>query len=174
MKTVRKTLVVLPILLFILACQAVTRPIDQAKGAAGTAAAIATQAGEFVTQASGLATNVAPFETLMPNPSAMPELPNNLFDPKSPPLSEWKGIPIMPSASAGDESDGMYVFRVAATSQEIQDYYNAQLKGLGWDMVFSFPMGDTAVLTYSKGDQVASVTIMPSEGEDMIVMITLQ
>ena len=35
MSNYRKTLIVIPILIFILACQAVTRPIDQVKDTAG-------------------------------------------------------------------------------------------------------------------------------------------
>lgn len=175
MSNIRKSLVVIPVLLFILACQAVTRPIEQVKDTAGTAAAFATQAGQVVTQVSGLATEVAPFKTLMPDPSAMPEFPSgNPFDPQSPPLSEWKGIPIMPQASAGEESDGMYVFKTGATSQEIQDFYNTQLPSLGWETTVSLPLEGTAILLYSKGNQVLSVTIMPTEGEETIVMITMQ
>lgn len=174
MKTLRKTLIVIPMLVFILACQAVTRPIEQVQDTAGTAAAYATQAGEVVTQVSGLATEFAPFETLMPDPSAMPEFPGNTFDPQSPPLAEWNGIPVMPQASAGDESQGMYVFKIDATSQEIQDYYNAQLPDLGWETTFSLPMEGTAILLYNKGSQVLSITIMPADGEETIVMITMQ
>jgi hypothetical protein len=174
MKTLRKTLIVIPMLVFILACQALTRPLEQVKDTTGTAAAYATQAGEVVTQVSGLATEIAPFETLMPDPSAMPEIPGNIFDPQSPPLSEWNGIPIMPQASAGEESEGMYVFKIAATSQEIQDFYNAQLPNLGWETTVSLPMEGTAILLYSKGSQMLSVTIMPAESKETIVMITLQ
>lgn len=175
MKTLRKTLIIIPMLVFILACQALTRPLEQVKDTTGTAAAYATQAGEVVTQVSGLATEFAPIETLMPNPSAMPEFPSgNPLDPQSPPLSEWNGIPVMPQASAGDESQGMYVYKIAATSQEVQDFYNAKLADLGWETTVSLPMEGTAILLYSKGNQVLSITIMPSEGEETIVMITLQ
>ena len=169
MKTLRKTLIVIPMLVFILACQAVTRPIEQVQDTAGTAAAYATQAGEVVTQVSGLATEFAPFETLVPN------IPGgNPLDPQSPPLSEWNGIPVMPQASAGEESDGMYVFKIAATSQEIQDFYNAKLADLGWETTVSLPMEGTAILLYTKDNQVLSITIMPAESEGTIVMITVQ
>jgi hypothetical protein len=175
MKTLRKTLIVIPMLVFILACQAVTRPIEQVQDTAGTAAAYATQAGEVVTQVSGLATEFAPFETLIPDPSAMPEFPSgNPFDPQSPPLSEWKGIPVMPQAIAGEESQGMYVFKIDAASQEIQDFYNAQLPDLGWETTVSLPMEGTAILLFTKGNQVLSITIMPAESDGTIVMITLQ
>ncbi|MBV6467902.1 MAG: hypothetical protein PGMFKBFP_03275 [Anaerolineales bacterium] len=174
MKNLRKLLVTIPVLVFILACQAVTRPFDQAKNTASTAAAFATQAGSFVTQASGFATEIAPFETLMPNPSAMPELPSgNPLDPKSPPLSEWKGIPIMPQASAGEELEGMYTFKVAADSKEIQDFYDKQLTDLGWESSFSMPVAGTSMFLFTKGDQVLTITVMPSDAGGAIVMLTL-
>ena len=36
------------------------------------------------------------------------------------------------------------------------------------------PLAGTAILLYTKGNQVLSITIMPSEGSDATVMITLQ
>lgn len=174
MSNFRKSIIVIPVLLFILACQAVTRPVQQVQDTAGTAAAFATQAGAIVTQVSGLTTEVAPFETLLPNPSAMPSIPENFFDPQSPPLSEWNGIPVMPQASAGEESEGMYTYKIAATTQEIQDFYKSKLPDLGWQESFSMPLEGTAILLYAKGNQVLSVTIMPSDGSDTIVLITMQ
>ena len=174
MSNLRKSLIVIPVLLFILACQTISRPVQQAQDAAGTAAALATQAGDFVTQVSDFATNVVPIETLFPDPSALTGIPDNPFDPQSPPLAEWKGIPIMSQATAGEETEGMYVYKIAAATQEIQDFYKAQLPGLGWEESFSMPMEGTAILLYAKGNQVLSITIMPTEGSDTIVMITLQ
>lgn len=169
MKTLRKTLIVIPVLLFILACQAVTRPVEQVQDTAETAAAFATQAGEMVTQVSGLATDVAPMQTIMP---VLPS--GNPLDPQSAPLSEWKGIPVMPQASAGDESEGMYIYKVAATLDEIQEFYDTKLPDLGWEESFSLPIEGTAILLYTQGSQVLSITILSEEGGEMLVMITLQ
>jgi hypothetical protein len=174
MSNLRKSIIVIPVLLFILACQAVTSPVQQAQDTVGTAAAFATQAGQIVTQVSDLTTEVAPFETLFPDPSAMPDIPANIFDPQSPPLAEWNGIPVMPQAIAGEESEDIYAYKVAATTQEIQDYYKSELADLGWEESFSMPMQGTAILLYAKGNQVLSITIMPVEGSDTIVMITMQ
>jgi hypothetical protein len=166
---IRRSLIVIPALLFILACQAVTRPVQQVQDAGATAAAFATQAGEMATQVSGFATEIVPIQTFVP------DLPGgNPLDPQSPPLSEWNGIPIMPQAGAGDESEGMYVFKVAATSEEIQEFYKTQLPNLGWEASFSIPAEGTAILLYSKNEQVLSITIMTSQGEDAIVMLNLQ
>ncbi len=169
MSNYRKTLVVLPVLIFILACQTLTRPIQQAQDTAATAAA-------FATQASGLASEVAPFETFIPNPSEAPGVPGNIFDPQSAPLSEWNGIPVMPQAIAGEESEEMYAFKVAATAQDVEAFYAAQLPPLGWEKSVSMPLGDTAILVYlvyTKGNETLSITVMPMETGELIVLLTL-
>jgi hypothetical protein len=174
MSNIRKSLVVVPALLFVLACQAISNPIQQVQDTAGTVAAIATQGGQIITQVSGLTTNIPPIETILPNASALPNIPDDIFNPQSQPLPEWNGIPVMPQASAGDESDGMYVYRIAATSEDIQDYYKTKLPDLGWESSFSMPMAGTAIMIYTKGNQVLSITVMPTDGTDLIVMITLE
>ena len=110
----------------------------------------------------------------MANPSLVPDLPSgNPLDPQSPPLTEWKGIPIMLSASAGDEVDTIYSFKVDATSAEIEAFYKKNLEDLGWENGFSMPMDVTAILLFTKGNQTLTITIMPSESGGMIVMLTL-
>jgi hypothetical protein len=174
MSNLHKSLIAIPTFLFILACQAISSPIQQVQDTAGTAAALATQGGLIITQVSGFATYVVPIETILPDPSALPNIPSDIFDPQSTPLPEWNGIPVMPQASAGDESDGIYVYKIAVTSQEIQDFYNAKLSDLGWESSFSLPMVGTTIMMYSKENQVLSITIMPTDGSDLIVMITLE
>jgi hypothetical protein len=48
------------------------------------------------------------------------------------PASEWKGIPIMPGAVAGEGDEEGYVFTIRATPQQVQDYYQLELGKLGW------------------------------------------
>ncbi len=170
----RKSLIAISALLFILACQAIGNPIQQAQNMAGTASVLGTEIVEQVTQVSEYAPNIPPMETTLPIPSAFPNIPENIFEPQSPPLSEWNGIPVMEQASAGDESDGMYVYRIAATSEEVQDFYKTKLPDLGWESSFSIPMAGTALMIYTRDNQVLSITILPTEGSDLIVMITLE
>lgn len=172
MNNFRKTLIVIPAILFILACQVINRPIQQLEDTAGTAAAFATQGGQIVTQVSGLTTHIAPIETMIP--SDLPGIAEDFLNPQSPPLSEWKEIPIMPQAIAGDESDGYYVYRIASTSDEIQDFYKTKLTELGWESSFSLPMAGTAILVYTKDEQVITITIMPTDTSDMLVMIAME
>ena len=105
----------------------------------------------------------------MANPSLVPDLPSgNPLDPQSPPLAEWKGIPIMPSASAGDEVDMVYSFKVDASDAEIKEFYQKNLEDLGWKMDFDM----SSILLFTKGNQTLTITIMPSEG-GTIVLLTL-
>ena len=166
MSNYRKNLIVIPVLIFVLACQAVMRPIEEAQGGVSTAAAFATEIGGYATQASDLATQAAPLSTLMANPSFVPG--GNPLDPQSPPLTEWKGIPIMPSASAGDDVDMVYSFKVDASDAEIKEFYQKNLEDLGWKMDFDM----SSILLFSKDNQTLTITIMPSEG-GTIVLLTL-
>ena len=176
MSNYRKTLIVVPILIFVLACQAVMRPVEQAQGGVSTAAAVATELGGYATQAADLATQAAPIATIMANPSVMPNIPfGNPLDPQSPPLTEWNGIPIMPAAVAGDEADGgVYAFKIDAMVEEIVAFYEKNLEDLGWEKGVSMPMDMVAVLLFTKDNKTLTITIMPSEGYGTIVMFTLQ
>ena len=166
MSNKRKMLIVIPVLLFILACQTLTRPVQEVKDVAGTAAALATQAQDFVTQAAGLTTEIPSLGTNIPL--------GNVFDPKSPPLSEWQGIPVMPQAMAGEESEGLYVYKVTVTAKEVEDFYAAQLPSLGWTSEFSMPAtGGIAILMYSKDSQTLSITVTTRQ-DSVLVMLTLQ
>ena len=80
----------------------------------------------------------------------------------------------MPQAIVGDESDGYYVYRIASTSEEIQDFYKTKLPELGWESSFSLPLAGTAILVYTRDEQVVTITIMPTDTSDMLVMIAME
>ena len=65
--------------------------------------------------------------TVTPVPSPLP--PSRT--PASHPTKEWKGIPVMPGATAGEGDEEGYVFTIHATSQQVQDYYQVELARLG-------------------------------------------
>jgi hypothetical protein len=101
--------------------------------------------------------------TVIPAPSPLP--PSRT--PASHPTKEWKGIPVMPGATAGEGDEEGYVFTIHATSQQVQDYYQVELARLGWQpsdlqnsnssVLLSFTDSTTATLTVSilvKGDEV--------------------
>lgn len=169
----RRLLMLIPLLALALACQALMRPVNEAQNLARTAEAVATQAIEMATEAVPLATTFAIPTENPENPATLPPEgtpgSGNIFDPQGPPLSDWKGIPVMPQAVAGEEVEAIYSFRVNATIQEVRDFYTAQLPPLGWKSTFS---GDLPILVFMKDNQTLSVTIT-EQANGTIVFLAL-
>jgi hypothetical protein len=122
-----------------------------------------------------------PEETLQALPSAMPTVEalatqfGNTLNPQGTPAQEWKGVPVMPQAIAGQEfsDSNTYSFRVNATAQEIQSFYNQQLTALGWSQPFEIPLeAQGGFLFFEKNNSVLTIFITPSEGS-MVVLLTL-
>lgn len=166
MSRISRVLLLVLLIVFMLACNFVTRPLNQAQDAVETVQSLAT---------------AIPLETLQAFPSAIPNIdpsaiPNleNMADPQSEPLSEWNGIPIMPAATAGDESTGIYSYKADATVTEVFDYYKAEMVAQGWTEFFSMPdTGSGALMTFEKDDHLATITIT-SEGNGVLVFLTYQ
>jgi hypothetical protein len=174
MKQTRILILVIPLLLFVLACRAVMAPIDQAKNVGSTAEAAATQISDLATQAGGFATDISPFATALANPTGDAIMPNGIFDPKDPPLKEWKGVPIMPEAIAGNESVEMYSYTIKSELKAVEEFYASQLTSLGWSTVVNMPaQSGSSVLIYQKDGQTLSVTITTLE-DHLLVLLTLQ
>lgn len=155
------------VVLFALACNFVTRPFNEAQQAVETVQSLAT---------------AMPLETLQALPSALPDLGiptgmpdiGNMADPKDAPLSEWNGIPVIPSATAGNEASGIYSFKAAATPTEVFDYYKAEMVKLGWEEFFSMPdTGSGAILTFQKEPNLATITVT-ADGDGSLVFLTYQ
>ena len=178
-----KYLLLFLLILFVLACNAVTQPLNQAQDLAATAQSIASALPVETLQA--LATQVAtqiPVETLQALPSMAPRLEavasqlpdiSNFFNPEGTPVSEWRGVPVMPQATAGQEfaESNTYSFKVDATVKEAQDYYTAELAKLGWTSSFSMPGNETvAVLTFQKENQFLTVTITETNGAVVVLL----
>jgi hypothetical protein len=79
------------------------------------------------------------------------------------PLADWKGIPIIPEAVAGQQvDDGAYEFRIPVDygldMQAIETYYNDKLKSLGWNLADSRWAG----MKFTKDKNILLVTIAPT------------
>jgi hypothetical protein len=179
MSRLNKFISITILVLFILACNFVTQPIEDVQNVAGTAQSIASALPMETLQA--LASQVAsqiPAETLQALPSVAPSLEalattfGNMFDPQGTPVEAWREIPIMPQATAGQEFDGgTYSFKANATVQEVQNYYNEQLAGLGWDQTFSSPAdANGAVMLFSKDSSILTITIASTEGSTVVIL----
>jgi hypothetical protein len=176
MSRLSKIVLVFVIVVFVLACNFVTQPINDAQHLAQTAQALGTALPIETLQALGSA---IPAETLQALSSAVPSLEalatdfGNLFDPQGTPVQEWNGIPIMPQAIAGQEfsENNSYSFKATVTAKEVQDFYNGELTALGWTQPFSFPVeAEGGILTFQKDNSTLLITITVSEGSTVVLL----
>lgn len=166
-------LLVVPLML---ACNFITQPFSQARDTVATAQALATAIP--VETLMALPTEMGELmPTLEAGMTAMPDLGSlgNMFDPSGEPVAEWKGIPVMPQAVAGQEfpDNTSYSYRVPAKLEEVTKFYEDALKLGGWQSMFSMPpANDSAVLIYT-GDKGAAltITITPSFDQDGLIVI---
>lgn len=182
MSRLSKFLSLTVVVVFLLACNFVTQPIRDAQNLAETAQSVTTLIPVETLQAlPTFIPSVIPEETLEALPSALPTVEalatdfGNSLNPQGTPVQEWRGIPIMPQATAGEEfsATDTYSFRVNATAQEIQGFYNQELSALGWNQPFEVPLeAEGGFLFFQKEDSVLTVFITPSEGS-VVVLLTL-
>ena len=177
-----KILSLMILLVFLLACNFVTQPINDAQNLAQTAQSVASSLPMETLQAAATAiASAIPQETLQALPSAIPSLEGlateigNMFDPQGTPVQEWNGIPIMPQATAGQDfsANSSYSFKFTGTTKEVQDFYNEKLTALGWTQPFSFPVEDEGgILTFQKDNTTLLVTITASDGTVVVLLTT--
>jgi hypothetical protein len=178
MSRLSKVLSLTVVIVFLLACNFVTQPINEAQELAKTAQALGTAIPIETLQALP---SLIPAETLQALPSSIPTFEaiatqfGNYFDPQGTPVQEWKGIPIMPQATAGQEfsENDSYSFRAPVTVKEVQDFYNEKMTALGWNQPFSFPLEENGgIIVFQKEGSVLTLTITSSEGL-VVVLLTL-
>lgn len=171
MSRVSKILMLLFLVIFVLACNVVTQPINEAQDAVETVQSLATALPIETLQALPSA---LPMETIEAVASNIPDLENfNYFDPQGAPVAEWEGIPIMPQATAGQEfaDTNTYSFKTDATPQEVQEFYDSQLTDLGWSSVFSLPVSDDGgILSFSNESNFITVTISKIDSTTIVVI----
>jgi len=170
MSRLTKYLLVFVLIVFILACNTVTKPIKDVQNVAGTAQSFASAMPLETLQS--LATNM-PVQTLESVASQMPDF-GNMFNPQGEPVAEWNGVPIMTQATAGQEHDkSNYSFKFTGTAKEASDFYNTEMVKLGWSSMFSMP-GDAngAILAFQKDSKLMTVTIVTTDNQT-VVLLTL-
>lgn len=167
------------LLLFILACNAVTQPIEDVQNLAGTAESFASAMPLETLQA--VASQI-PVETLQALPSALPTVEvlatsfadiGDMFNPQGTPVSEWNGVPVMPQATAGQEfaETGTYSYKVNATVAEAQEFYNSQLTASGWTSLFNSPAENNGtVQVFQKDESFLTITIMDVQGQVLVLL----
>lgn len=179
MSRVSKILSLTVLVLFLLACNLVTEPLREAQNLAETAQSVTTFIPVETLQALP---SVIPAETLQALPSAIPTLEiissaipdfENIFNPEGTPAEEWRGIPVMPQATAGQEfgENNTYSFRAEATVKEVQEFYSQTLVSLGWEQPFSFPMENAGgLMVFQKDGSTLTVTITFSDGTAVVLL----
>src|SRR5215204_6034496 len=117
MSRLSKSLLLVTLIVFILACNTVTKPFNDAQNGIETVQSLAT---------------ALPLETLQAVSSAMPNF-GDMFNPQGEPVSEWNGIPVMSQATAGQEfaESNTYSFRADATVKTATDFYNEVMVNAG-------------------------------------------
>jgi hypothetical protein len=178
MSRLSKVLSLTVVIVFLLACNFVTQPINDAQNLAKTAQALGTAIPIETLQALP---SLIPAETLQALPSSVPTFEaiatqfGNFFDPQGTPVQEWQGIPIMPQATAGQEfsENNSYSFRAPVTLKEVQDFYNEKMTALGWNQPFNFPLEENGgIIVFQKEGSVLTLTLASSEGS-VVVLLTL-
>src|SRR6266496_3968054 len=168
MSRLTKFLSLIALILFVLACSTVTQPFKDAQNVAGTVQSFATAMP--VETLKALASQI-PMSTLEALPSALPEV-QAYINPQGTPVSEWKGIPIMPHLTDGQEftDTHTYSFKVDATVKEAQDFYKTELPKLGWSSSFSMPsVGNVSIEAFQKDSDVLTVTITDVNGSVVVI-----
>jgi hypothetical protein len=178
MSRLSKVLSLTVVIVFLLACNFVTQPINDAQNLAQTAQALGTAIPIETLQALP---SLIPAETLQALPSSVPTFEaiatqfGNYFDPQGTPVQEWKGIPIMPQATAGQEfsENNSYSFRVPVTVKEVQDFYKEKMTALGWNQPLDLPLAESGgIIGFQKEGSVLTLTITSLEGS-VVVLLTL-
>ncbi|HSA99893.1 MAG TPA: hypothetical protein VLE49_04530 [Anaerolineales bacterium] len=157
MSRLSKFLTFTVVVLFLLACSLVPQPGRGAENLAKTAQAIGS---------------AIPAGTLEALGTSMPDL-ENAFNPQGTPVQEWKGIPIMPQATAGQEfaNKDAYSFKADVTMKEVQDFYGEKLAALGWKQPYDIPSeGDAGLMIFQKGSNILTIAITSSEGSSVVIL----
>ena len=168
MSRITKIVLLILLVVFSLACNAINQRVEQVQDTAKTLEAIGTVIPIETLQALP---SVLPAETLQAIPSVIPGL-GDMFNPQGEPVSEWNGIPIMDAATAGQEVDANnYSFKFTGTTKEAVDFYNDEMVKLGWTSMFSMPSNESgAVLAFQKDNTMLTLTIVTTSGETVVVL----
>jgi hypothetical protein len=92
--------------------------------------------------------------------------------PEGTPSADYHGIPIMPGATNGGEADGQYTFSTEASIEEIVQFYEAALAGLGYSLTTSGEQQGITFLFFEDGSAQVVVAIM-ALGDSNLVQLAV-
>jgi len=175
MSRLSKSLLMSVLVVFVLACNMISQPLNNVQSAAKTAEALATSMPNMASTVESVASSMPPglASTIEAAGTNLPDI-GDMMNPQGTPVSEWNGLPIMSQATAGQEfpDANSYSFKANVTVQEVQDYYNTELVKLGWASTISLP-GDAngAVMLFSKDSDLLTLTITSENGEVVVLLL---
>jgi hypothetical protein len=106
-------------------------------------------------------------DTLMPESS-------DVLDPQGTPVETWRELPIMPEAIAGQEFGSAYSFRANVTPQDVQDFYQDQLTGLGWSQPFDNPFdANGGQLVFRQEGSSLTITVTATESSVVVLLVMI-
>ena len=171
MSRLTKILFIPALIVFVLACSTVTQPFNNVKNGVGTAESVASSMPNIASTVESIATNM-PVETLQAITTSMPNV-GDMLNPQGEPVKEWNKIPVMTDAIAGQEfSATSYSFTTPSDAKAIEDFYNSNMKELGWSSMFGSQVTDQGVgMLFQKDKSLLTITITPSSsgGSEKVV-----
>jgi hypothetical protein len=75
----------------------------------------------------------------------------------------------MPNAITGEGDAEGYVFTVKATAQQVQDYYQAELGKLGWQLLAAGE-GEASLSFVNHASETLTVSII-TKGDEVLVLL---
>lgn len=97
----------------------------------------------------------------------------SVLDPVGTVAQEWKGIPILPQATAGQEfpEKNSYSFKANVTMEDVKAFYNEKLSSLGWSQPYDIPNEeDAALMIFQKENSTLAITITGWEDASVVVL----
>ena len=170
MKIIRKLICISVLILTLSACSTFMPEPTATPSPTATSVPTATNTPVPTSTPTQFPTEV-PTETPIP-PTETPDGPPVLPMPVGEPLNEWEGFPIMLDAIAGEGDSTGYSFIIAATSDEVQEFYETELQKLGWELM-AVGEGSTGALLviFTQDPKMLTVSIIPQVDGIMYVML---
>lgn len=81
---------------------------------------------------------------------------------------DWRGIPIMPGAAAGEGDVDGYVFVIYGTTDQVRNYYGSELPKSGWE---SMPTDDESIMLFMRNGGTESLTINILEKDSQVLVL---
>ncbi len=113
-------------------------------------------------------------ESRDPTESDLPGSEEYTFNPEEldPPLEEWKGLPIMPGAIGGSESEGGYGYFIEASLEEVDLFYEQFLTEAGYSVFTSIDDNPNLIFVmYFDGSDFIGLSAILPEGETYTMVI---